>query len=224
VIALVLAVLLGAPASEAMTATLVQGKVTVAGAPLRTGAVLHAGETIETQSGGRVEIAVSGGALIRLGESSRLTLSAAVPRRAFSARLLLGNLWTRVHKLLAGESFAVETGNGVAGVQGTEFRIEVAPDQPDLVRVYEGAVTVEGREGGWSYRIEPGNELRFRRIAEPPRAFDPDTEKAHRFMEWVRSRPGKDGEKPGQVRRFDPRNPEQEHRVRERIRERRREP
>src|SRR2546426_8489730 len=46
----------------------------------------------------------------------------------------LGNLWARVYKLLAGETFGVETENGVAGVRGTEFRVEVVQDQPDLVR------------------------------------------------------------------------------------------
>jgi ferric-dicitrate binding protein FerR (iron transport regulator) len=216
--ALALAALLCAPADESMIATLVEGAVMVSGAPLSAGNVLEAGQTVETQQGGRVEIAVPGGAVIRLGESSRLTLSAATPRKTFSARLLLGNLWARVHKLLASEKFEVETENGVAGVRGTEFRIEVAQDQPDLLRVYEGAVQVEGREGRWSHEIEAGNELRFRRDARPPRAFEAGTEKGNRFMDWVRSRRTKDGEEPGRIHRFDSRNPEREQRIRERIR------
>ena len=136
--------------------------------------------------------------------------------------LLLGNLWAKVHKLLAGETFAVETENGVAGVRGTEFRIEVARDQADLVRVYEGLVQVDARERGWSHSLQAGTELRFRREAEPPRPFDAESEKGHRFMEWVRSRRTREGEQPGRIRR-EMRSPEQEHRIRERIRERRRE-
>jgi len=127
-----------------------------------------------------------------------------------------------VHKLLAGETFAVETENGVAGVRGTEFRIEVARDQPDLVRVYEGVVQVDARERGWSHSLQAGTELRFRREAEPPRPFDAESEKGHRFMERVRSRRTREGEQPGRIRR-DIRSPEQEHRIRERIRDRRRE-
>jgi hypothetical protein len=217
---LLFAVLLCAPADEAMTVTLLEGTVTVAGAPLQPGAVLHAGDTVETQPGGRVEIAVPGGAIIRLGESSRLTLSSAEPRRQFSARLVLGNLWTRVHKLLAQETFQIETDNGVAGVRGTEFRMEVASGEPDLLRVYEGAVAVQGREGRWSQEVGPGKELRFRRDAEALRPFEPAAEKGHRFMDWVRSRRTRDGLEPGQVRERELRNPEQEHRVRERIRRR----
>jgi len=127
-----------------------------------------------------------------------------------------------VHKLLAGETFAVETENSVAGVRGTEFRIEVARDQADLVRVYEGLVQVDARERGWSHSLQAGTELRFRREAEPPRPFDAESEKGHRFMEWVRSRRTREGEQPGRIRR-EMRSPEQEHRIRERIRERRRE-
>jgi hypothetical protein len=97
----------------------------------------------------------------------------------------------------------------------------VARDQPDLLRVYEGAVRVTARDARWTHELEGGIELRFRRDAEPPRAFDPASEKAHPFMEWVRSRRTQDGAEPGQVRRGELRNPEQEQRVRERIRERR---
>ena len=217
-----LAALISAPAGEEMTATLVEGTVTVGGAPIQAGAILTVGDTVETKADSRVEIALPSGSLLRVGESSQVTLSELSAGKHFSARLLLGNLWAKVHKLLAGETFAVETENGVAGVRGTEFRIEVARDQPDLVRVYEGVVQVDARERGWSHSLQAGTELRFRREAEPPRPFDAESEKGHRFMEWVRSRRTREGEQPGRIRR-DIRSPEQEHRIRERIRDRRRE-
>ena len=214
-----LAALISAPAGEAMTATLVEGTVTAGSAPIQAGAILKVGDTVETKADSRVEIALPSGSLLRVGESSRVMLSAIDPGRQFSARLLLGNLWARVNKLLAGETFGVETENGVAGVRGTEFRVEVVQDQPDLVRVYEGVVHVESRGGGWSHSLEAGTELRFRRDAEPPRPFDVEGEKGHRFMEWVRSRRTREGEEPGRIRR-ETRSPEQEHRIRERIRRR----
>jgi len=216
---LLLATLISAPAVEAMTATLVEGTVTAGGVPIQAGAILKPGDTVETKADSRVEIALPGGSLLRVGESSQLTLSEVSAGRRFSARLLLGNLWAKVHKLLASETFSIETENAVAGVRGTEFRVEVAQEQPDLVRVYEGVVHVDDRDGGWSHSLEAGTELRFRRDAEPPRPFDVEGEKGHRFMEWVRSRKTKDGEQPGRIRR-EMRNPEQEHRIRERIRRR----
>jgi ferric-dicitrate binding protein FerR (iron transport regulator) len=215
---LLLAALLGAPADEAMIATLVEGTVTAGGKSLFVGAELHPGDTVETQAGGRIEIAVVGGSLIRLGEGSRLTISADMGGKAFSARLWLGNLWARVQLLLAGQPFEIETENGIAGVRGTEFRVEVSPDRPDLLRVYQGQVLVTGRDARWTFQVEGGRELLFRRDAEAPRSFDPASEKGHAFMGWVRSRKTPDGEQPGRVRREQP-NPEQENRLLQRKRE-----
>jgi hypothetical protein len=192
-----------------MTVSLVEGPVTP---KLDVGAEVHAGDTIETGEGGRVEITMSTGTLLRLGESSRVTLTEDVPEKAFSARLLLGNIWAKVHKLVSGETFHIETENGVAGVRGTEFRVEVAPEKEDLVRVYEGVVQVDGKD--WSQRVEAAHELRFRRDRAPegPRSFDPSSEKGHRFMDWVRSR-----------REQEQRSPEREHRrLKEKFHERRR--
>src|SRR5262249_16912818 len=124
-----------------MTISFVEGPVTP---KLEPGAEVHAGDTIETGEGGRVEIALTTGTLLRLGESSRVTLKEEVPQKAFNARLLLGNVWAKVHKLVSGETFHIETENAVAGVRGTEFRVEVAPQKEDLVRVYEGVVQVDG--------------------------------------------------------------------------------
>jgi len=218
--AVLLAMLVCAPAAlaEPMRATLVEGDVSVSRRggeiiePIAAGASLEEGDAVQTGATGRLEIEVAGGTIIRLGENTRLKLAVAQPG-AFNARLLLGNLWTRVRKLVSGESFAVETENGVAGVRGTEFRIEARGGQPDLLRVYEGAVQV-GDE-----RVEPGQELRYRRGAQAQRAsFDPQSEKGHRFMEWVKARDPRDGRgEPGSIRR-----PDRENRLRER-RERRRE-
>ena len=191
-----------------MTVSLAEGPVTPKLAP---GTEVHAGDTIETGEGGRVEIAMPTGTLLRLGENSKVTLAEDVPQKAFSARLLLGNIWAKVHKLVSGETFHIETENGVAGVRGTEFRVEVAPEKEDLVRVYEGVVQVDGRDARWSHRVEAAHELRFRkdRAPEGPGAFDPSSEKGQRFMDWVRSR-------------REDRNPEREQRRREKIRDRRR--
>src|SRR5439155_152146 len=161
-----------------------------AGAPIVTGAVLQPGDTVETQPGGRAEIALPGGSLLRIGENTRLTLSPIPARSEFSARLFFGNLWARVHKLVSGETFRVETENAVAGVRGTEFRVEAGQEQPDLVRVYEGRVQVEARDGRWSHALEAGTGLRFRREAEGPHVFD--GEGGHPFREWVRPRKNAD--------------------------------
>ena len=204
-----------AASAETMRASAVEGEVSVipaggsAAQAAAVGMVLNQGDVVQTGEG-RIEIEVPGGSIIRLGERTRLELRLALPNKAFSARLFLGNLWTRVHKLVSGESFLVETENGVAGVRGTEFRLEAAEGQPDLLRVYEGAVQVG------EHRVEPGHELRFRRgTATAPKTFDPQTERGHRFVQWVKSREPHDGRGPPAMVR-----PERDRRRRER-RERR---
>ena len=196
-LALVPVLLCGAArADEAvMRATLVEGVVTMAPAgggqgPLQEGDPLREGDTVVTQPGARLEISFSSGTVLRVGESTRMTLGESVPQKAFSAKIFLGNVWARVHKLLAAETFHLETENGVAGVRGTEFRLEVDPGKDDLLRVYEGAVQVDGKGGKWSQRVEASQELRFHRDREPkgPAKFEPAAEKKHKFMEWVRER------------------------------------
>ena len=187
-----------------MIASHVEGTVTRAGEPVIEGQNLHAGDVIETADG-RIEVQLPTGTMLRLGENSKLTLGE--PQKKFSARLWLGNVWAKVHKLLAGDTFEVETENAVAGVRGTEFRVEAAPGQEDLVRVYEGAVQVDGRDGKWSHRVEAAHELRFGKESKGPAAFDAKSEKG-RFMEWVRSRHDRERQREH--------TPEREHRRRRR--------
>lgn len=181
--------------SFGMTVSYVEGAVTVnpaGGGPAATVAErdpLHPGDTVQTAAGGRLEISLANGSVIRLGESSHLLLGTApAGGHSFSAKLFLGNLWTRVRKLVSAETFHVETENGVAGVRGTEFRVE-AGGQGDLVRVYQGAVEVKGA-AGWEHLVEPGRELAFHRDRPPagPRVFDPESERKNQFMKWVRER------------------------------------
>jgi FecR protein len=185
-------------AAGAMRATIVEGDATVqiAGAsskqPLLKGAALQEGDLVQTGPDGRVEISYNGSTL-RLGQNVRLELRQVSQQgRAFSARLWLGSLWLRVHKLLEDESFQVETENGVAGVRGTEFMVEAGPQGgEDRVRVYEGAVEVHDHARGWTHRVERGSELAFRRGARPegPRPFVPASDFAHPLMRWVREHP-----------------------------------
>src|SRR5260370_40079711 len=101
--------------------------------PLQEDDLLHQGDTVINQTGARLEITSASGIVIRVGESTRLTLGEVVPKKAFSAKIFFGNVWAKVHKLLASETFHLETENGVAGVRGTEFRLEVAPGKDDLL-------------------------------------------------------------------------------------------
>ena len=183
----------------AMIASVVEGPATVqrAGAaapePLAEGAALREGDVVQTGPDSRVEISMDTGSVLRLGPGGKLELRTAPPGgKAFSARLWLGSVWAKVHKLLQDETFHVETENAVAGVRGTEFLVEAsAPGGEDRVRVYEGAVEVHDHAGQWMHRLEPGREVAFRRGLRPAgiRSFDPASDRGHPLMRWVRERP-----------------------------------
>ena len=183
---------------RAMKASIVEGYVTVqqgqaSAQPLQQGAPLHEGDVVQTGVASRAEISMSDGSTLRLGEKTRLELRVAPPTgRAFAARLWLGTLWARVHKLLEEESFQIETENAVAGVRGTEFLVETSGGlHDDSVRVHEGAVEVRERSSAWTHRVEAGNQLSFRRGLRPegPKPIDPAAEARHPLMRWVRENP-----------------------------------
>lgn len=185
--------------ASVMTITIVEGAATVSRGgqpptePLAEGAALHEGDVVQTGPAGRLEILLANGSHLRVGPSARVALKqAGRERTSFSARVLFGSVWAKVTKLLANESFQVETDNGVAGVRGTEFLVEAgAQGKDDHVRVYEGAVAVREHAGQWEHRVEPGRELSFRHGLRPvaPHAFDLAADRAHPLMKWVRERP-----------------------------------
>jgi ferric-dicitrate binding protein FerR (iron transport regulator) len=212
-----------------MRLTRLEGAATVAPAaggeprPLAVGAVLREGDRVATGPGARLEIAFGSGSVVRLGESTQAELRAApVGGGQLRLKLAVGNLWARVTKLLVGERFEVETENAVAGVRGTEFRVESAgASGEDLIRVYEGRVRVEQPSARWGYDVGPDHELRFSRARAPisPEPFLRASEKGHPFMDWVREK-GNDAARPPKA--TEPREPREKRPERERPQRKRR--
>jgi ferric-dicitrate binding protein FerR (iron transport regulator) len=199
-------------AGKETTVTLLVGKATVfrdgAKTPVAQGQALREADVIETEQNARMELLLPSGTVLRLGAMSRFQLEHDGRQGgSVRARLALGHLWARVRKLLAGQSFEVETQNGVAGVRGTEFLVAAVPNR-QIIRVYEGKVEVKGREGlTWVHLLEPGRELRYTpRDVIGPQPFDAKTE--GRFMRWVRKR---DREQAGAGHEKRERNDKQHH-------------
>ena len=199
------ALLCAAPAARAeeappaaqpfMTVTYLSGeaRVTLSGTPapqdLHAGAQLREGDLVQTGERSRLEILLATGSIVRLGPRSRLELrTAPIETRSFSARLLFGNLWAKVNKLVARQRFEIETQNAVAGVRGTEFRIAAASSGESLLRVYEGTVEMRDHAGTWTHAVTLGKELRTGKSGSAgPKAFDAKHEKSS-FMRWVRQK------------------------------------
>ena len=193
---IVLAAVLAGPAALAegpgsMSLTFAEGEVTaqvigVAPAAVVEGAILHEGDVLQTGAAGRAEVLLGTGSILRLGASSKVELHSAPDASSFRARLSFGNLWAKVHKLIAGQRFQIETQNAVAGVRGTEFRVAATEKGLNVVRVYEGSVEV--KSDSFTHLVKPGSELRYSKAAKlGPRPFDVKGEKGP-FMRWVREK------------------------------------
>lgn len=120
--------------------------------PLRKGGAISLGDTVRVVKG-NVKLRLTDGSVLLLSEGAELKVTeadfGALGRKAFSAELLLGSVWARVKRAAAGSerNFEIRTERAVAGVRGTEFRVDVRSldgERFTRVSVFQGAVYVRG--------------------------------------------------------------------------------
>jgi hypothetical protein len=106
-------------------------------------------DLIAVETGGRLELMMSGGRIIRLDEGSTLKISnlnSDVKQRAVIGKfkLFLGRLWGKILKsrFFRKKEMYVETSTPVAGVRGTAYELILANDQAATIRVFEGEVEI----------------------------------------------------------------------------------
>jgi len=141
------------PSHEAI-ATIVDGtaEILAKGADpahaLRKGDGIRKDQTVKVGDKSRVEIRFPDGTVMRLSERSRLAMQDIMydnttEGKNVKVNLTIGKLWANVRKLVTPDSkVEVRTGNAVAGVRGTTYRVSVDGDKSALVKVYDGTVYV----------------------------------------------------------------------------------
>jgi len=133
--------------------------------PLTRGTVLGVGSELQTNAGGRSEIAFGERARIELGELTRLELRDLNPRRHRLA-LRLGVIDVQVEQIGGTpEHLVIETPDSEVEVRGTVFRVEVHANERGqlltVVSVTRGLVVVRSRQRelllrpGMTFRSEP---------------------------------------------------------------------
>lgn len=110
------------------------------------------GDSIRTGPDSRADITFTDGSKTRLGANGWLTLQ---DQGAKSVHLMFGKLWLKIQKGTGG--IRVRTPSAVAAVTGTEFLIEVTPDQTTNVTVLEGSVEVTGQIEGALVNLMAGH-------------------------------------------------------------------
>lgn len=177
--ALVAALMLcaGTAAAEGVgRVTLSEGQVTraagsAAASPLKEGDPIATGDHLATGADGRLEVLFEDGSVMRLGKSSQLDvteLSFDEPSNTLKAKLhlALGKLWSHVEKLGHDGDYEVSTDRAVAGVRGTEFRVDAAGEQ-GAIEVYEGRVAISDK---LALNYQPGKAAQMPAVAQnwPP--------------------------------------------------------
>lgn len=99
---------------------------------------VYEGDSIKTDAGERVAVAMIGGAEVRINENSVFEVESGGGRQTASLKTTLGQAWTRMLHGMAG--IKVKTPMAVAAVRGTEADIDLEDPTRLAVKVYEGHV------------------------------------------------------------------------------------
>jgi len=128
--------------------------------PLQQGAEVELDDTLRTGPAGNVKLTLTDQSVVVLGPDSELVVERAEfeaqERSRVSLKLLVGGVWAKVKKAIAGSdsTFEVSAARAVAGVRGTIFRVDATPliagtrppkIRETVVRVAEGRVAVNAQ-------------------------------------------------------------------------------
>ncbi len=134
--------------------------------PLSTEARVLAGTIVRTGENASAVLHWVDGTRLQAGANTTLkVLECRFDKRTNAAssffRLDVGRIWVRVIRSLSADSkFEIHTPTATAGVRGTTFSMNVAPDGGTEILVYEGDVEV--RSGEQTYGIEQGHAVAIR--------------------------------------------------------------
>ncbi|MGZ6134681.1 MAG: FecR family protein [Myxococcaceae bacterium] len=128
--------------------------------PLQQDASVELDDTLRTGPAGGLKLTLTDQSVVVLGPDSELLVERAEfegqERSRVSLKLLVGGIWAKVKKAIAGtdSTFEVSAARAVAGVRGTIFRVDATPliagthppkIRETVVRVSEGRVAVNAQ-------------------------------------------------------------------------------
>lgn len=114
--------------------------------------LLAQGDRVTTGTKSRVEIKLPDNSFIRFDEKTTFVLeSVAYDQKTkikdVNINIILGKTWAKVPKFSGSKGrFAITTKTSVAGVRGTDFRMNVNKDNSAVLKVYDGEVVVSKRK------------------------------------------------------------------------------
>src|SRR3984893_10056687 len=129
--------------------TVINQPVDVDGNPGIAGQALNPGNTVHTGAGGHAAIQFPDGSFVRMSPDSSVKLTAARLQnngnlQEASVVQTIGRTFSSVQHLVGGASFQVGGHSVSAQVRGTEFEVLVRSNGTNLIKVFDGTVTVTG--------------------------------------------------------------------------------
>jgi hypothetical protein len=123
--------------------------VEVDGHPGIPGQALNAGNAVHTGAGAHAAIQFPDGSFVRMSPDTSVTLTAVQLQKngnlqSASVVQKVGRTLTSVQHLAGGATFEVGGHSVSAQVRGTEFEVLVRPNGTNLIKVFDGTVTVRG--------------------------------------------------------------------------------
>ena len=140
---------------------LINNPVDVDGNPGIAGEALNPNNTVHTGAGGHAAIQFPDGSYIRMSPDTQVTLTAADLQKngnlqSVSVVQKIGRTFTSVQHLATGASFQVGGHSVSASVRGTQFEVLVRANGTNLIKVFEGTVTVAGAT---TVRLTAGQQI-----------------------------------------------------------------
>ncbi|MDQ2943610.1 MAG: FecR family protein, partial [Candidatus Dormibacteraeota bacterium] len=142
-----------AQAQAAVTApaalVVVNQPVTVDNNPGLPGQALNPGNLVHTGASGHAAIQFPDGSYVRMSPQTSVTLTAVQLQRngnlqSASVVQKVGRTFTSVQHLVSGANFQVAGHSVSAQVRGTQFEVLVRSNGTNLIKVFEGTITVTG--------------------------------------------------------------------------------
>jgi len=119
-------------------------------ADVSTGAVVHAWDSVKTDTKGRAAITLPDGTLTRLASDTTLKLDSAHFTKTGNLHDVtlsqqIGRTFTDVQRLATGATFNVKGKSATASVRGTKFEVLITADGKMTVKLFEGTLDFIGK-------------------------------------------------------------------------------
>jgi hypothetical protein len=166
------------------------------------GQALNAGDEVETQAGGHAAIQFPDGSFVRMSPSTTVQVTSVQLQRNGTLQTAdvvqkVGRTLVNVQHLASGATFKVGGHAVSAQVRGTEFEVLVRQDNSNLIKVFDGTVSVAGRT---TATVKAGQEIDADASGKlsAVRAIRPDKQDAYQLVAQCRQAVAQ-GSNPGTV-------------------------